>query len=118
LPQGDRQAGAGRLDEFDSLPWLAEPFGDSQILYLLYGALIFGLALATVMAGRRYEIRAMVNIGLIALGVILFAAYVGRLAGELPTSVAFLLGGVLLVAIAIVVERKRRDLAADAEVPS
>jgi uncharacterized membrane protein len=116
LPQvGEQRDAPDPLDEFASLPWLAEPFADFELLFVLYGAFVLGLALATVVAGRRYALRALVNIGLFSVGVIVFAAYIGRVAGELPTSVAFLLGGVLLVSIAILIERKRRDLAATPE---
>jgi uncharacterized membrane protein len=116
LPQVGRQDDApGRLGEFRSLPWLAEPFARSEILFFLYGLVVLGLALATVVAGRRYEVRALVNVGLASIGVLVMAAYIGRVAGALPTSVAFLLGGALLVAVAVGIERKRRDLVETAE---
>jgi uncharacterized membrane protein len=119
LPQvGQQPDAADPLDEFDSLPWLAEAFADSDPLFLFYGAFVFALALATVVLGRRFEIRALVNVGLVSVGVIVFAAYVGRIAGALPTSLAFLLGGVLLVAMAIFIERKRRDLTTETAVGS
>jgi uncharacterized membrane protein len=119
LPQvGRRPDAPDPLDEFDSLPWLAEAFGNSELLFLVYGFSMLGLALATVVAGRHYQVRGLVNTGLFAIGVLVMAAYIGRVAGALPTSVAFLIGGALLVAVAVVIERKRRDLTARAGVES
>lgn len=113
LPQVGQQTDApDGLSDFRSLPWLAEPFARSELLFFLYGLVIMSIGLATVVAGRHYDVRALVNVGLVSVGVLVMAAYIGRVAGALPTSIAFLVGGVLLVALAVVVERKRRDLVA------
>jgi uncharacterized membrane protein len=101
------------IDEFDSSSWLAEPFARSEWLLGLYTVVIFALAMATVIAGQRLRIAALVNVGLAVVGVLAMSLYIGRLAGTLPTSLAVLLGGVLLVAGAVFLERKRRDLIAE-----
>ncbi len=102
------------LDYFDSIPWLAEPFAGSALLFGIYTAVIFALALATVAAGLQFGVPALVNVGVGVLGVLLIAVYIGRLAGTLPTSLAVLLGGLLLVGGGIILERKRRDLVVEA----
>jgi hypothetical protein len=101
------------VDEFDSTSWLAEPIARSELALGVYTAVIFGLALGTVVAGQRFRVAALVNVGLSVIAVLAIAVYVGRIAGTLPTSIAVLLGGVLLVAGAVLLERKRRDLIAE-----
>lgn len=110
LPQVDGQA----FDE-TSVSWLAPPFNDSEALFFAYNAIIFGLALATIVVGQRYNLRGLVNIGFFMVAVLLVAVYIGRLAGALPTSLAVILGGLLLVGGATFLERKRRALTTAAE---
>ncbi|MDH3300236.1 MAG: DUF2157 domain-containing protein [Acidimicrobiia bacterium] len=109
LPQVEGE----RFDEA-TVSWLAPAFDDSEALFFLYNAVIFGLALATIVVGQHYKIRALVNVGFAMVAVLLVAVYIGRLAGALPTSLAVILGGVLLVGGAIFLERKRRALTAEA----
>jgi uncharacterized membrane protein len=101
------------VDEFDSPSWLAEPIARFELAFGVYTAVIFGLALGTVVAGQRFRVTALVNAGLAVIAVLAIAVYAGRIAGTLPTSIAVLLGGVLLVAGAVLLERKRRDLIAE-----
>jgi uncharacterized membrane protein len=101
------------VDEFDSTSWLAEPIARSELALGVYTAVIFGLALGTVVAGQRFRVAALVNVGLSVIAVLAIAVYAGRIAGTLPTSIAVLLGGVLLVVGAVLLERKRRDLIAE-----
>ena len=81
----------------DNLPWLAESFEDSELLFGLYTAVIFGLAVLTIVMGQRHKIPALVNAGIAIVAVLTISIYIGRLAGTLETSLAVLLGGVLLV---------------------
>lgn len=101
------------LDSSDTTSWLAESFGRSELLFGAYNALVLALGIATVAAGQRFGIRAMVNGGFGVVGVLLLAIYVGRIAGELPTSFAVILGGLLLLGGAVFLERKRRDVIAE-----
>ena len=101
------------IDHFDSSSWLAEPLARSEWLMGLYTALVYALALGTVVAGQRFRQAALVNVGVAVVAVLTIAVYIGRVAGELPTSIAVLVGGILLVAGAVVLERKRRDLIAE-----
>ena len=101
------------IDHFDSSSWLAEPLARSEWVMGLYTALVYALALGTVVAGQRFRQAALVNVGVAVVAVLTIAVYIGRVAGELPTSIAVLVGGILLVAGAVVLERKRRDLIAE-----
>ena len=95
-----------------TLPWLAETFDGSDVLFGLYTALMVGLSVATIVAGHRFGNRTMVNVGFATMSVLVFALYVGRIAGSLPTSLAVIVGGLLLVGGAIFLERKRREVTA------
>ena len=44
----------------------------------------------------------------------MLSLYIGRIAGSLPTSLAVLLGGLLLVGGGVFLERKRSDLTTEA----
>lgn len=91
-------------------PWLAEPFEVSSGLFWVYTAIIFGLSVGAIIAGQRFDIKALINVGFAMVSVQLFALYVGRIAGALPTSLAVIGGGLLLVGGAIFLERKRREI--------
>lgn len=95
-----------------TVPWAAPSFDGSDALFFVYGAIVFALAVALIVAGQHFDVRWPVNAGFSMAGVILFALYVGRIAGALPTALAVTLGGLLLVGGAIFVERKRRELSA------
>jgi uncharacterized membrane protein len=94
----------------DTISWLADPFQDSELLFGIYTAVIFALALVAIIVGQKYRVPALVNAGITIVAVLTISIYIGRLAGALPTSIAVLLGGVLLVGGAVFLERKRRDL--------
>lgn len=93
-----------------SASWLAEPFKDSELLFAIYTAIIFALAIAVIIVGQQYRVTALVNAGISIVAVLTISIYIGRLAGTLPTSLAILVGGILLVGGAVFLERKRRDL--------
>jgi len=94
----------------DTTSWLYGPFDGSALLFWLWGGFVFGLALTATALGQRYDLRGVVNTGFLAMATLILATYIGRIAGTLSTSLAVLLGGVLVVAVAIVLERKRRDM--------
>lgn len=102
LPQVDGSDG--------SASWLAEPFEDSELLFGIYTAAIFILALGTIALGQKVQVTALVNTGFTVVAVLAVAVYIGRIAGALPTSLAVLLGGILLVGGAVLLERRRRDV--------
>ena len=100
------------ISGFRSTSWLAQPAAESAVVFGAYTAVIFALALATVIAGQRLQMPVLVNGGLGAVVVMVMGVYIGRVAGTLPTAIAVLVGGVLLVGGGGFLERKRRDLLA------
>ncbi len=115
LPQSDpdRSIAWGVVDT-ETVSWLHEHFAESELLFGLYTALVFALALGCVALGSQLRIPALVNTGMVVIAVLATAVYIGRLAGTLPTSIAVLLGGLVLVGFAVFLERKRRDILAEA----
>ncbi|NNF53223.1 MAG: DUF2157 domain-containing protein [Acidimicrobiales bacterium] len=112
LPQVE---GGTRTFDAETVSWLADTFRDSELAFGIYTALILGLAVATILAGQHFAVRALVNVGFAMVSVLLVAIYIGRIAGELPTSAAVILGGLLLVGGAIFLERKRREFTTEAK---
>jgi len=103
------------FNDGSSVSWLAPSFDNSEALFFGYNAVILALGIATILAGQHFGIRTLVNLGFAVVSVLLFALYVGRIAGALPTSMAVIIGGLLLVGGAIFMERKRREVAASVE---
>ena len=99
---------AGDFDG-DTTSWLAPVFNASELAFGVYTALIFALAVATIVAGQFYAVPGLVNAGFAVVSVQLFAVYIGRIAGALPTSLAVIVGGLVLIGGATMLERKRRD---------
>ena len=112
LPQVASESGSE-----ETTSWLTSSFSQSVLLFFLYNALVFALALGAIVAGQRYGNRSLVNVGFAVVAVLLVAVYIGRLAGALPTSLAVILGGLLLVGGAVFLERKRRALTSDVDSP-
>ena len=92
-----------------TVPWLAPLFSDSELVFGLYGAVVTAAAVGIVAVGEHLGRASLINVGYIMVSVLLFALYVGRVAGALPTALAVLLGGMLLILGAVGLERRRRD---------
>jgi len=116
IPRVDNDRQGDFFDHMERVPWLAPVMLDSTIAMWLWSAVVFGLALGATELGRRYEIPQLVTVGFVAMGILLIATYIGRVAGALPTAAALLVGGVFIIAVAIFLERKRRDVLAEVQV--
>lgn len=90
--------------------WLAAPLEHSSVLFYLYGGIVFALSVGAIVSGLHFKVKGLITTGFSMVSVQLFAFYVVRISGALPTSLAVTFGGVLLVGGAIALERKRRDL--------
>jgi uncharacterized membrane protein len=81
-----------------------------KTLFLLYPLTIFVLALVTVWLGAQAQQAGLINIGMGAAAVIILIQYFSWSFRLLDRSLAFLLGGVLLIVLALWSEHKRRNL--------
>ncbi len=98
--------------EVDSTSWLADAAAESTALFATYQLAILALAVGLVVLGRQTARPALVNVGMASIAIVTLIIYFTRVAGAMPISAAAVGGGALLVGIAIVLERKRRELLA------
>jgi uncharacterized membrane protein len=90
-------------------PWLAAHLHD-WLPFLAYSAFVFTLALLTVWVGLVVLHRQLVNVGVATASVVVLAQYVSWSFRLLDRSMAFIIGGLVLIALSIGIERKRRQL--------
>ena len=80
------------------------------ILFLTYVVVIFGLTVLTVWTGLRTSRRKLVNTGMASLAVLILIQYFGWSFELFHRSLAFIVGGLVLLALAYTMERTRRRL--------
>jgi uncharacterized membrane protein len=81
-----------------------------KVLFLLYPLTLFVIVLVTVWLGAQAQRAGLINIGMGAAAVIILIQYFSWSFRLLDRSLAFLMGGVLLIVLALWSEHKRRDL--------
>jgi uncharacterized membrane protein len=79
---------------------------------ILFNLLLAGLALGAVVVGYREDELWLATSGLVVVAIDVFARFVDFSWGFLPRSTGFLAAGLLLIALAFVLERGRSHLAA------
>ena len=82
---------------------------------MMYVIGIFVLAIACIWIGVRSFNRHLVNLGAASSSVIILIQYFAWSFDMLPTSFAFILGGIVLIVVSIVMERTRRAMLARIE---
>lgn len=92
-------------------PLIAE-MADIGALYVFLVAVIFALAMAAASFGARLNSRMMVNFGVTSGAILVFIQYFSWSFVLLDRSLAFIVGGILLIVTAIFLERQRRTLIA------
>lgn len=85
------------------------------VVVLVYHAAFLGLVVGTVYLGYEKRVTAYVNIGLLFFVLYTGYLYVARIAAYLGTSLAFVVGGLILLFGGAYLERKRRELVSDME---
>ena len=78
--------------------------------YGLYNLCIFGLTILSAWIGVRSMNRGLVNAGIASASVIIIIQYFSWSIDMLDASLAFLLGGILLIILSVFMERTRRKL--------
>ena len=81
-----------------------------DLLFLLYPVAIFVASLATVWLGVQAQQSGLINIGMGSAAVVVLFQYFSWSFRLLDRALAFVLGGVLLIALALWIERKQRHL--------
>ena len=89
-------------------PWVAREVGGVHVFFGLYVLAVFVLALLAIWMGIRERNPLLVNIGMVSTTMIIIIQYFGWSFDLLDRSLAFILGGFVLMALSVFVERKRR----------
>lgn len=93
-------------------PWVAVAPGDVHWPYALYVVALFVLALVSVQVGIRAENTRLVNAGMAGIAILVLIQYFSWSFRLLDRSLAFLIGGALLLGLSTWLERKRRSIVA------
>jgi len=91
-------------------PWVAAEIGDLHLPFAAYVLVVFALALVTIWTGVRASNRRLLNVGMFSSAVLIFIQYYSWSFAMLDRSLAFILGGLVLLGLTVVLEKKRRAL--------
>ncbi len=80
---------------------------------VLFNIILFLLIVASVYVGHTKREKTLVNLGMAAFGVALISRYFEYLWDVLNGYLFFIIGGVLLIALSILLEKKRRSILKD-----
>jgi len=93
------------------------PAGTLRVLAWANWALLFGVALALILYGARWDRASWINWGVVWVGVNAVARYLELFGTMLQTSALFLATGLFVLALGWVLEWLRRRVTAQAAVP-
>jgi uncharacterized membrane protein len=91
-------------------PWVAAEVGGLHLPFAIYVLAVFALAFLTIWTGVRASNRRLLNAGMFSSAVLIFIQYYSWSFAMLDRSVAFIFGGLLLLGLTVVLEKKRRSL--------
>ena len=92
------------------ITWVGLDINGVHLLFGLYVLAVFALALFTIWLGMQARNTRLVNIGMVSTTLIIIIQYFGWSFDLLDRSLAFILGGVVLIALSTFVEKKRRQI--------
>lgn len=81
-------------------------------LHVLHILLVFVLLLVIIWEGTLLRMQGMVNMGIVGIGLTVIIQYFSWVFELLDRSIAFILGGLIILAVSASLERKRRSLLA------
>lgn len=93
-------------------PWVGVEVAGLHLPFALYVLGVFTLALATIWLGLQARNRRLVNVGMTATALLIVIQYFSWSFLLLDRSLAFIVGGIVLIALAVGVEKKRRQIVA------
>ncbi|MGB5160410.1 MAG: DUF2157 domain-containing protein [Thermoanaerobaculia bacterium] len=91
-------------------PWVAAEIGGLHLPFAGYVLVVFALALVTIWTGVRASNRRLLNVGMFSSAVLIFIQYYSWSFAMLDRSLAFILGGLVLLGLTVLLEKKRRAL--------
>ena len=94
----------------DGKPWLDMEVGGSHLPYGLYVVGVFVLTLLAIGLGVRTQNPPLINTAIYSMAVLIVIQYFSWSFLLLDRSLVFIVGGILLIVMAILLEKKRRAL--------
>jgi uncharacterized membrane protein len=94
----------------DGRPWLKMKVGGSHLPYAIYVIGVFVLTLLAIGLGVRTQNPALINTGIYSVAVLIVIQYFSWSFLLLDRSLVFIIGGILLIVMAMMLEKKRRAL--------
>ncbi len=92
--------------------WLGIEAGGVHLLFGLYVVFILGMALLTIWLGINARNARLVNLGMVSTTLLIIIQYFGWSFELLDRSIAFILGGIVLITLSVFVEQQRRRIMA------
>jgi uncharacterized membrane protein len=90
--------------------WIGEEIAGLHLLFAGFVVAVFVLALLTIWTGVKAGHASLVNVGMVTSALLIFAQYLSWSFGLFDRSLVFIFGGLLLLGLAVVLEKKRRTL--------
>jgi len=97
---------------YQDTTWLGFEAGGVHVLFGLYVVLVLGMALFTIWLGINARNTRLVNVGMVSTTLLIIIQYFGWSFQLLDRSVAFIVGGIVLIALSVFVEKQRRRIMA------
>ncbi len=92
--------------------WLGIEAGGVHLLFGLYVVFILSMALLTIWLGINARNARLVNLGMVSTTLLIIIQYFGWSFELLDRSIAFILGGIVLITLSVFVEQQRRRIMA------
>lgn len=90
--------------------WIDYEIGGIHLPFAGYVVAVFLLALSTIWTGVKSEQVILVNVGMVTSALLIFVQYVSWSFELLDRSLVFIFGGLILLGLSVVLEKKRRAL--------
>lgn len=90
--------------------WIGVEIAGLHVPFAGYVVAVFALALLTIWTGVKSGRAVLVNAGMVTSALLIFTQYLSWSFALLDRSLVFVVGGLLLLGLAVVLERKRRAL--------
>ena len=97
---------------YQDTTWLGFEAGGAHLVFGLYVLVVLGMALFTIWLGINARNTRLVNVGMVSTTLLIIIQYFGWSFELLDRSIAFILGGIVLITLSVFVEKQRRRIMA------
>ncbi|MCF7844530.1 MAG: DUF2157 domain-containing protein [Kiritimatiellales bacterium] len=100
------------LIHIDGVPLIGNAIDNSLVVFMFNVLVVFCISLSAIWFGIQTANRELINIGILSSSIIILIQYFSWSFEMLHSSIAFILGGIVLILLSIFMERTRRKLLA------